>query len=338
MQMGLSSYIIRRLLLLIPVIFGVTFISFLLSRVFVPDPARAWAGLHASAVEVASYTKRYHLDAPLYVQYFYYMKGLFTGDWGVSATSGRLVINDIKFFFPATVELAIAALLITVILGIPLGALAAMYHERKLDHSIRVFYLAGFSSPPFFVAVILLLVFGFVFQIFPTRGELSTNLVAPTRITGMYIVDSLLTGNWIDFRDSVLHIILPATALALTYFGVITRVTRASMLEVLQKDFIRSSYAIGLARRTVVFKHALRNALIPTTTVIGLALGALLGGTIVIETIFEWPGIGYYATQAILNYDFPAIMGVTVLFTLGVVIANLAADILYAFLDPRIQI
>ncbi len=251
------------------------------------------------------------------------MKGLFTGDWGVSATSGRLVITDIQFFFPATVELALAALLITIILGIPLGVLAAMYHERKLDHSIRVFYLAGFSSPPFFVAVILLLAFGFIFQIFPTRGELTTTLIPPTRITGMYIVDSLLTGNWIDLKDSVLHIILPATALALTYFGVITRVTRASMLDVLQKDFIRSSYAVGLSRRTVVFKHALRNALIPTTTVIGLALGSLLGGTIVIETIFEWPGIGYYATQAILNYDFPAIMGVTVLFTLGVVIANL---------------
>jgi len=265
------------------------------------------------------------------------MGGLVTGDWGVSATSGRLVINDIGFFFPATIELALAALVITVVLGIPLGVLASVYHERKLDHSIRLFYLGGFSSPPFFVAVILLLLFGFIFQIFPTRGELSTSLIPPTRITGMYIVDSLITRNWVDFGDSIMHIILPATALALTYFGIITRVTRASMLDVLQKDFIRSSYAIGLSRRTVVFKHALRNALIPTTTVIGLALGALLGGTIVIETIFEWPGIGYYSTQAILNYDFPAIMGVTVLFTLGVVLANLASDVLYAFLDPRIQ-
>jgi len=336
-MMGLAGFILRRLLFLFPVILGVTFITFLLSRVFVPDPARAWAGIHASAVAVASYTARYHLNDPLYVQYFYYMRGLFTGDWGVSATTGRLVINDISFFFPASIELALAALVLTIILGIPLGAIAAMYHERKLDHSIRLFYLGGFSSPPFFVAIVLLLIFGFTFQIFPTRGELTTTLVPPTRITGMYIVDSLLTGNWVDFKDSLMHIILPAAALALTYFGVVTRVTRASMLEVLQKDFIRASYAIGLTKRTVVFRHALRNALIPTTTVIGLALGALLGGTIVIETIFEWPGIGYYSTQAILNYDFPAIMGVTVLFTLSVVIANLVADVLYAFLDPRIH-
>jgi peptide/nickel transport system permease protein len=154
----------------------------------------------------------------------------------------------------------------------------------------------------------------------------------------MYIIDSLLTGNWVDFTDSLSHIVMPAVALALFNFGIVTRVARSSMLEVFQKDFIRGAYAKGLSKQTVVYKHALRNAMISTITVIGLVLGSLLGGTIVIETIFLWPGIGYYSTQAIENFDFPAVMGVVVLFTLGVVLANLVADVLYAVVDPRIRV
>jgi len=213
-----------------------------------------------------------------------------------------------------------------------------MHQNKKLDHSIRVIYLAGFSSPPFFVALLFLFVFSYYLNLFPTSGQLDSNLVPPTRITGMYIVDSLLTANWVTLKDSLWHIVMPATALALTYFGIVTRIMRSSMLEVFQKDFIRASFAKGLSRRAVVYKHAIRNAMIPTTTVLGLLLGALLGGTIVIETIFVWPGIGYYATQSIENLNFPSVMGVTVLFTLGVVFANLIADILYGIIDPRIKV
>ncbi len=266
------------------------------------------------------------------------MRGLVTGDWGISPTTGRPVLSDIEFFFPSTIELALVAFLITVILGISLGVIAASLYNTKVDHAIKVLYLSGYSSPPFFVAIALLYVMGFVLHVFPTEGELTTSLSPPAHITGMYIVDSLLTGNWVDLKDTVWHIILPAFALALTYFGIITRVTRTSMYEVLQKDFIRGAYAKGLKRRTVIWVQALRNALIPTTTVLGLLLGSLLAGTIVIETIFSWPGIGYYSTQAILNYDFPAVMGVTVLFTFSVVFANLLADVLYTFLDPRIKV
>jgi peptide/nickel transport system permease protein len=266
------------------------------------------------------------------------MANLVTGNWGVVPSSGRPVLNDVQFFFPATIELALASIIITILIGIPLGVLAARYHNRNVDHSIRFFYLAGYSSPPFFVALVALFIFGYVGKIFPTQGELSPSLAAPARITGMYLVDSLVTGNWPVFQDAAWHIILPAAALSLTYFGVVTRVTRASMLEVIQKDFIRAAYAKGLTGRTVIFKHALRNALIPTTTVLGLLLGALLGGTVVIETIFQWPGIGYYAVQSIVSYDFPAVIGTTLIFTLAVVIANLIADILYAVLDPRIKI
>jgi len=308
------------------------------SRVTVPNPARAWAGPHAPPQAIAALVARFHLHDPLYVQYFYYLRDLLTGNWGVSPSSGRPVLYDLQLFFPATAELAIAAIIITIIIGIPLGIVAALYQNKKIDHSIRLIYLAGFSSPPFFVALLFLFVFSYYFNIFPTNGQLSSNLIPPARHTGMYIVDSLITGNWVDLKDSLWHIVLPAAALALTYFGIVTRIMRSSMLEVFRKDFIRASFAKGLGARTVVLKHAVRNAMIPTTTVLGLLLGSLLGGTIVIETIFVWPGIGYYATQSIESLDFPSVMGITVLFTLGVVFANLIADILYGIIDPRIKV
>jgi len=336
--MGLLGYITRRIVLLIPVLVGVTFVTFFLSRVAVPNVARAWAGPRANAEALAALTARYHLNAPLYVQYLYYVQGLLTGDWGISPTSGRPVLASLQLYFPATVELAIAALLITVVVGIPLGVIAAIYHDRPVDHSIRLIYLAGYSSPPFLAALIMLLVFSYALNIFPSQGQLSQFLAPPTRITGMYIMDSLLTGNWVDLTDSLSHIVMPAVALALFNFGIVTRVARSSMLEVFQKDFIRGAYAKGLPKQIVVYKHALRNAMISTITIIGLVLGSLLGGTIVIETIFLWPGIGYYSTQAIENFDFPAVMGVVVIFTLGVVLANLVADVLYAVVDPRIRV
>jgi peptide/nickel transport system permease protein len=336
--MGLVGYILRRALLIIPIILGTTLITFVISRVTVPDPARAWAGVHANAQIIAALSARFHLQDPLYVQYAYYLRDILTGNWGVSPNSGRPVLYDLELFFPATAELAIAAITITIVIGIPLGIIAAMHQNKKIDHTIRLIYLAGFSSPPFFVALLFLFVFSYYFNIFPTSGELSANLTPPARHTGMYIVDSLITGNWVDLKDSLWHIVLPAAALALTYFGIVTRIMRSSMLEIFQKDFIRASFAKGLGSRAVVYRHAVRNAMIPTTTVLGLLLGSLLGGTIVIETIFVWPGIGYYATQSIESLDFPSVMGITVLFTLGVVLANLAADVLYGIIDPRIKV
>jgi len=336
--MDLVSYVARRLLSLIPVVLGVTFITFFISRVVVPDPARAWAGFRATPQELQALEARYHLNQPLYLQYFYYMKGLITGDWGISPTTGRPVLYDIRLYFPATIELALSSIIITVILGIPLGVIASLYHNRKVDHSIRFLYLTGFSSPPFFIALLMLFLFGYLFKLFPTQGELSPFLTPPKTITGMYVLDSLLTGNWVDFWDSLRHLVMPSIALSLTYFGIVTRLTRSSMLEILQKEFIRACYAKGLSKNSVVYKHALRNAMISTTTILGVLLGSLLSGAIVIETIFSWPGIGYYATQSIENFDFPAIMGITLLFTLSVVFANLLADIAYALLDPRIRV
>lgn len=336
--MGIVRYVLRRLVALVPVVLGVTFITFFLSRVLVSNPARAWAGPKAPESVVAQIAAAYHLNEPIPVQYVYYMHDILLGNWGNDPITGRTVINEITGFFPATLELAIAAFLITVLLGIPLGVLAALRQDGKVDHGIRFFYLAGFSSPPFFVALVLLIVFGYYTGLLPTGGELNTFLTPPTHITGLYVIDSLITRNWVDLEDSILHLILPAAALALTYFGLVVRVTRASMLEVSQKEFVKVSFAKGLSRRVVVTRHVLRNALISTTTILGLILGAMLGGTVVIETIFTWPGIGFYAVKAIESFDYPAVMGVTFVFTLGVVLANLLADIVYAYLNPKISL
>jgi peptide/nickel transport system permease protein len=332
------GYIARRILLLVPVFLGVTFISFVVSFVITPDVTRVWTGGHPSPAARAALIARYHLNEPVWVQYFYYLVNFLSGKWGIVPSTGRSVLGDIELFFPATVELAIAAILAVLLIGISLGIVAAIYHDRKVDHSIRLFYLAGYSSPPFLVALLVLLVFGYALRVFPTQGRLSSSLIPPFHVTGLYVLDSLLTGNWPVFQDALWHLVLPATALALTYFGVITRVTRASMLEVFNKEFITASYAKGLSRRSVIYKHALRNAMIPITTISGLMLGFLLGGAVVVETIFQWPGIGYYAVRSILTYDFPSVFGVTALFTIAVVVSNLVADILYAFLDPRIKI
>ena len=302
--MGLASYIVRRLLLIIPILLGTTFITFFISRVTVPDPARAWAGVHATPQAIAALAVRFHLKDPLYVQYVYYLRDLVTGNWGVSPTSGRPVLYDLQLFFPATAELADRGDNNHDHYRHPYRGNRRDVSKQKIDHSIRLIYLAGFSSPPFFVALLFLFVFSYYFNIFPTNGQLSSSLIPPARHTGMYIVDSLITGNWVDLKDSLWHIVMPATALALTYFGIVTRIMRSSMLEVFRKDFIRASYAKGLGARTVVLRHAVRNAMIPTTTVLGLLLGSLLGGTIVIETIFLWPGIGYYATQSIESLGF----------------------------------
>jgi len=323
---------------LIPVLFGVTLITFIISFVTVPNPVRAWTGPRATAGAIAAIEARYHLNAPVYVQYYYYMTNILSGNWGTVPSTGRPVLFDLEHFFPATAELAIVAIIIAIVVGIPLGVLAAMYQGRTVDHAIRSFYLTAYSSPPFFVALGVILLFGYVWRIFPTSGQLSQGMVFDANITGMVLVDSLLKGNIPIFLNALDHLVLPATALSLIYFGIVSRITRASLLEVFQRDFIRASYAKGLRRRAVIFKHSLRNAMIPTVTVLGLLLAGLFGGSVVVETIFNWPGIGLYAYQSIQSFDFPSVMGVTLLLTICVVFANLAADILYAVLDPRIKV
>lgn len=336
--MGFAKFCVRRIISLIPVLLGVTLLTFLISRVVVPNPARAWAGLKASQTTVEAIALRYHLHDPLYVQYYYYLRDLLSGDWGISPVTGQLVIDNISAFFPATLELALVAIVIAGALGISMGVYAAVHQDKSIDHAIRLFSLGTYCAPPFLMALLMQLLFSYWFRILPSGGRFSPFIPQPTRITGLLILDSAFTGNLQALSSALVHITLPAVALALLTFGLIARLTRSSMLEVLRQDYVRTARAKGLTERVVIFKHALRNGFTSIVTVLALLFAFMLSGAIVIEYIFNWPGIGRYAVQSILALDLPAVMGTTLVFTLTVVTVNLLADVAYAILDPRIRL
>jgi ABC-type dipeptide/oligopeptide/nickel transport system permease component len=323
---------------MVPVIIGVTLMTFLISRVVVPNPARAWAGLKASQATIEAISARYHLNDPLYTQYFYYLSDLLRGDWGTSPTTGQSVLENLIGYFPATMELSMVAIIITIALGIPLGVLAAVRQNKTTDHLVRLFSLGTYSMPPFLAALVLQLLLFYRLRLFPSGGRIDPLITAPTKYTGLMIFDSILSGNLPALSSSLIHIALPALTLAILSFGVVTRLTRTNMLEVLGQDYVRTARAKGLSEKVVVYKHALRNALISTVTVLALLFALMLSGAIVIEYIFNWPGIGRYAVQSILALDMPAVMGTTLLFTVVVVILNFVADVVYAVLDPRIRL
>jgi len=329
---------LKRLASAIPVLVGVTLLTFLISRVVVPNPARAWAGLKASQATVEAIAVRYHLKDPLYMQYYYYVRDLLSGDWGISPVTGQPVLENLSAFFPATLELALVAIGIAAVFGIPMGVYAAVHQDKGVDHAARLFALGTYCAPPFLLALLLQLLFAYWLRLLPTGGRYSPFMSAPPRITGLLIIDSMLSGNLEALSNTLVHISLPALSLAVLTFGLITRLTRSSMLEVLRQDYVRTARAKGLSERVVVFKHALRNGMTSVITVLALLFAFMLSGAIVIEYIFNWPGIGRYAVQSILALDLPAVMGTTLVFTLVIVIVNLLADIAYAALDPRIRL
>jgi len=332
------KFCLKRLASAIPVLVGVTLLTFLISRVVVPNPARAWAGLKASQATVEAIAVRYHLKDPLYMQYYYYVRDLLSGDWGISPVTGQPVLENLSAFFPATLELALVAIGIAAVFGIPMGVYAAVHQDKGVDHAARLFALGTYCAPPFLLALLLQLLFAYWLRLLPTGGRYSPFMSAPPRITGLLIIDSMLSGNLEALSNTLVHISLPALSLAVLTFGLITRLTRSSMLEVLRQDYVRTARAKGLSERVVVFKHALRNGMTSVITVLALLFAFMLSGAIVIEYIFNWPGIGRYAVQSILALDLPAVMGTTLVFTLVIVIVNLLADIAYAALDPRIRL
>ncbi len=335
---GLSRYLGKRILLSAGVFFGVLTITFFVSRVIIPDPARAWAGPRASPETLAAFRINYHLNDPLYVQYFYYLNDMLHGKWGVSPSSGQPVAQNIATYLPATIELTLTAMFLTIIIGIPLGVIAATNKNKIGDHLARLVSLSGVASPPFLVALALQFVFFYYLQVFPdSGGRISPFIQPPPQIIGFYTVDSFLAGNWTALGSSLQHLILPSFALAFLTLGLMSRLVRASMLEALESDYVRTAKSKGLRKRIVVYRHALRNALIQPVTALSVYLAYLLGGSVVIESIFSWPGVGRYAAQAALGFDLPAVMGSTVAFAISVVLANLIADILYGVLDPRMR-
>ena len=333
----MRQIIVKRLSMLVLVLFGVTLITFFLSHVIPGDPARMMVGQRASEETLQEVRRQLGLDQPVWVQYFTYMSGLLAGDFGNSIRTQQPVIDDLITFFPATLELAFTAFVIAIVIGIPIGILSAVKKDTGWDHAGRMFSIAGISTPVFWSGLVGILLFYKVFGLLPSSGRLDLTVPPPTTITGFYVLDSLLTGNWAAFSNSLWHLILPATTLAFAQLAIVTRQVRASMLEVLSQDYIRTALANGIHGPVLLFRYALRNALIPTITVVGLSFGSLLGGAVVTETIFSWPGMGKYVVESIAFLDFPAIMGFTFLISLGYVVINLIVDLTYYALDPQIK-
>ena len=334
----MSRFLVRRFVSLAFVIFGLTLIVFVISNVIPADPAQVAAGLTARKEQVEQVRKQLGLDRPLPEQYVRYLSRLVRGDLGTSLLTRRPVINDIKIYFPATLELTIVATLMFLVLGVPLGVIASINRGRWPDLSSRFVAILGMGLPAFWLGLMAQIIFFGRLGWFPAIGRIDPNVDIPTQITGFYLVDSILTLNWEAFFSSLRHIFLPAMVLAIARFGVTIRFVRASMLEALRSDYVRTARAKGLGERRVLSSHALRNALIPVTTMTALQFGWLLGGTVLVETVFSWPGLGVYAIESIGSLDFTATMAVTLILAVVFVLVNAFVDVLYGILDPRISI
>jgi peptide/nickel transport system permease protein len=335
----MGRYIARRALLMVVAAIGVTLISFVISHAVPADPIVSNLGQQASQRPevVAAFKARWGLDKPLYEQYLAFLGNLAHGDLGTSINTRRPIVADVAQFLPATVELSTVSIVFALVVGLPLGVLAALGRDGPIDHVARLVSLVGVSIPIFWLAAVSLVIFYSALQIAVGPGRLGPQVQPPPTATGFLTIDSLLAGDLATFRSAVEHLMLPALVLGSSVMGLITRVTRSSLLEVLGQDYVRTARAKGLVEQLVVRRHALRNALIPTVTVLGLAYGSLLSGAVMTETIFAWPGLGRYAYQSAVSNDFPSIMGVTFVIAIIYILVNLLVDLTYALLDPQIR-
>ncbi len=326
----------RRLGFLVLVIAGVTVVTFAISHLIPGDPARLIAGPRASPALIAHMRADLGLDRPVWEQYGTYISQLARGDLGTSILTGRPVAGELAARIPATLELMFAAFVLTLAIGIPLGVAAALYKDGPLDHLLRGVSAGTVSVPAFWFALILLLAFYGWLGWAPGSGRFGDG-APPLGITGFYLLDALLTGDVRAFATALSHLALPALTLAVVNVGAVVRIIRASMIEALGEDYIRTARAAGLSERKVVFGYALRNALIPFVTVLGMAVAEMLYGAVVVETVFGWPGTGAYVVNAVFNLDFPVIMGFTVVASAFYVTVNLLVDIAYTLIDPRMR-
>ena len=348
----MTGYIIRRFLSVPPTLLGVTLVIFLLMRLIPGDPAIAMLGEHASTENVERIREQLGLNRPLFLdrealergdyggffdsQYVRLLGRLIRLDLGASIHRRIPIANELKLRFPATVELAMVSMVLAVIIGVPAGIASAARRNSLLDGVSMVGSLIGVSMPIFWLGLMEIMLFAVLLDWLPVGGRLTHDIELET-VTRLMLVDSIITSNWPALRDVLEHLAMPAVALATIPMAIIARMTRSSMLDVLREDYIRTATAKGLRERTVLARHALRNALLPVVTIIGLQTGSLLAGAILTETIFSWPGIGKWVYDAILGRDYPVVQGGTLLIAFVFVLANLAVDLSYAFLDPRIQ-
>lgn len=330
------KYIVRRLIGAIPVLFGLSVILFLFVRVLPGNPATAILGQHATPALIAQINQALGLDRPLYVQYVGYVTGLIHGDFGASFVNGRPVLDDFLQRFPATIELTIGALIFATGLGIPLGRLAARHPNGWLDGIVTVVSLFGISVPIFVLGYTMVFIFAVVLHWLPATGQIDARLNLEPQ-TNFVLIDAILAGRWDALVDALKHLVLPAIALGSIPFAIITRITRAAVLDVSNEDYVRTARAKGLTERRVDSRHIMRNAWLPVTTIIGLEVGGLLGGAVITETVFAWNGVGSWVVDAIENHDYFVVQSSILIFALIFVIVNLAVDIGYAFLNPRIR-
>ncbi len=330
-------FTIRRLLLLVPILIGLSLIVFFWIRALPGGPAQALLGERATEARIAAINKQYGLDKPVYVQYWRYIKKTGSGNLGDSIVSRRPVTDELQERFPATIELALAAGIFSILLGIPLGFFAAKRYGGWLDNASLVASLIGISIPVFFLGILLKYVFAVKLGWLPTVGRQSVLIDVP-HPTKFYVLDAILAGNFTAWWDAVKHLILPAVALGSIPLAVIARITRAAVLDVQNEDYVRTARAKGLAPHIVDTRHVLRNALLPVSTIIGLQVGLLLSGAVLTETVFAWPGMGTWLVQAIQQRNYPVIEGGVLFVSLVFVLVNLVVDLSYAVVNPRIRL
>lgn len=330
-------YIVRRLWFGIFVLIGVSVLTFIISHVIPGDPAAAAAGFGAPPEQIEMIRKQYGLDRSLPEQYFRYISGLFRGDLGRAIVTKQPVVSDLKKYLPATMELTFGGATIALLLALPLGIAAGLHHQSFIDHVTRVLSTLAAATPLFWAGFLLQLLFYKSLGLLPAIGRLDIGALPPPTVTGFYTIDSLVAGDYRLFWNALYHLILPSFCLSWQMLAIMSRTLRSTLLEVLNKDFIRVARAKGLRERTITWRHAIPHTLIPLVTIFVMYIGRLLSGAIVTETIFSWPGVGSYAVRAIMGLDFPAIMGVATVVSVLFVFLNLLVDLLYPILDPRIQ-
>ena len=333
----MGDYVLRRLYQALWVLIAVTFVTFFISNLLPGDPALSRAGQFATKEQVEKTRKLLGLDQPMHIQYIKYMQRLLSGDLGLSITSRQSVLKELRDFFPATLELTIAAFCFTLTIGVPLGILAGSTNSRWIKSTIILSSLVGVGIPVFWAGLVFQLVFAGRLDLFPLSGRLTLTVPSPPSVTNMYLIDSILAGQWSTFRDALAHIVMPAFTLSLGQIGAMARTTNSAIASVLHRDYVRTARAKGLAERRVLWGHVLRNALLTVVTVLGLYVGFMLNGALLIEIIYSWGGLGTYAWIGIFRNDITVIMGVTLTASMTFMFVNLVIDLTYPFLDPRIH-
>ncbi|WP_148416253.1 ABC transporter permease [Haloferax sp. KTX1] len=336
--MSYVDYLVRRAIHSVPVIFGLSVLIFLISRVIPGDPVRLALGPEATDQQVATLRAEMGLDQPLPMQYVDWLVGVVQGDWGMSLRTNNNVFSDIVARLPATLELTVVTLFCAVLLAIPFGVVAGTNKDRWQDHLSRITALFGVSMPRFWVAIVLQIVFVVSLGLLPLSGRLSDGVAPPPAVTRLYLVDSLIAGQFGTFLDAATHLLLPTVALGLATLAQVMRLIRSDMIDEQRKDYVLAARAYGLPNTLIEYKYMLQNAFTSSLTVVGLAFGFLLGNAFLVEIVFAWPGMARYGVQAILYQDFNAIVGVTIVVGIGFVTANFVVDLLYGYLDPRVRL